>query len=445
VEYRSTRKSPQTAGLTLQNAKPYKQQDSLSVELAQQRVYVLFLESVRQCSPDRVLREFAQLFIHLSAQGSPSVHAALTTLLSAGNESDFRYMLQRCCYILVNNWNITGNYQYAHYLIELFLDPAINQPTKITELKTLRNWVRNFANSENYESLKLFIGGHTSHWSNRYSDYLLTSQYVDMQNSVEQRQLAIALSQRIKSKFKFDLALYTARSNSKIGECGLNNPTGLGNEVLYLIKIILTKQRKISYRSSANLFLNQLGNDSLFDFKIRLHQYLDLPKDGIRDALEVVELFETELVAKLYEFYDRYDHNPISQSLIHKTCNRLISCLTIDQNGEPSELFTVMLHYGNPLNFVIIFLKIILICEASRIHLETCIACLIKYYSRYTEDECRSLINFLDIFNVTFSIYAKDIEYNLVRMSNQSYQDSSLLNLEDYRIFSQTKSPLRSS
>jgi hypothetical protein len=441
VEHQLPRKHLTTIGTDVQRGiKVGRLSQKSTVEMSQQKVYDFFLEGVRNLNPDKVLRDFCQLFIHLSNTIPSSVSKALTVILLSGRETEFQYTLQRCCYILVNNWNITGNYHYTQYLIDLFLDPVIKQSTKVPQLKILRSWILNFVNSNNYEALKLFVSrygdGLASHWCDRFSAYLLTSQYADIQNSLEQRQLASALSQRIKNQFKFDLAMYTARSRPQTtGNDTLKNPTGLGDEVLYLIKIILTKQGAASYRNQANSLLERSKEGTLISFKLKLQEYLKFSSDD----REIAELFASELGEKLNNFYAKHNDRKIDSVLIHKTCNQVISCLTLSTQGSPSQIFTAMLQFGNPLNFVILFLKIFLICDESLTHIETCIAELIKHYSHFTEDECRSLINFLDMLNVTFAIYAKDMEYNLVKMNKCGYRDSKFLNLEDYRIFSQSR------
>ena len=68
------------------------------------------------------------------------------------------------------------------------------------------------------------------------------------------------------------------------------------------------------------------------------------------------------------------------------------------------------------MTLVIVLLKLILICKNSRTYLEAKIAELIRYYESFSEDECWWIVNFLEIFNVTFAIYAENVQYNLIKM-----------------------------
>ncbi len=102
-------------------------------------------------------------------------------------------------------------------------------------------------------------------------------------------------------------------------------------------------------------------------------------------------------------------------------------------------LFVALLSQGHPLTLVIILLKIILICQNARSHLEIRIANLISYYESYSEDECQWIINFMEFFNITFAIYAENIEYNLIKMKEDETNYDSHLNLDTYRVFSQIR------
>jgi hypothetical protein len=98
-----------------------------------------------------------------------------------------------------------------------------------------------------------------------------------------------------------------------------------------------------------------------------------------------------------------------------------------------------LLSQGNPLTLVIILLKIILISRNSRSHLELRIAELIRYYNNYPEAECYWVINFIEIFNITFAIYAENVEYNLIRMEQEELIVQPQYHLDSYRVFSQLK------
>jgi hypothetical protein len=128
-------------------------------------------------------------------------------------------------------------------------------------------------------------------------------------------------------------------------------------------------------------------------------------------------------------------------SFLHVACNRVLQYLLLNERRSPSEFLMLSLEYNNYLNPVILLLKTVLICPSSRLYLESYIAELIKFYSSYSEIECQSFINFVDVLNVTLAIFDEDTNYSLIKMQNNPNNTNNLpdVNLESYRIFSQSK------
>ncbi|NJL48646.1 MAG: hypothetical protein HC929_15655 [Leptolyngbyaceae cyanobacterium SM2_5_2] len=119
----------------------------------------------------------------------------------------------------------------------------------------------------------------------------------------------------------------------------------------------------------------------------------------------------------------------------------MIDYLMTENQEQPSPLFSLILSQGNALTLAIILLKLVLISRNSQLYLEVRIADLIRYYERFPRQDCQWVINFLEVFQVTFAIYAENTEYNLVRIDESAEQAPllaySLEDLETFRIFSQ--------
>jgi ribosome-associated translation inhibitor RaiA len=106
-----------------------------------------------------------------------------------------------------------------------------------------------------------------------------------------------------------------------------------------------------------------------------------------------------------------------------------------------------LLSQGNPMTLVVMLLKLMLVSKNSRTHLEARIADLLRYYQEIPEQDCRWVVNFLEIFNVTFTIYGDNVQYNLIRMKEEHRECDSIVqdtvdevNLDSYRVFSQLRS-----
>jgi len=408
---------------------------------SQDMIYRFLLEIVQHWPPEDVLLEFKRLFIYYDTNPiNATAIKSLSEIIFSNNEEEFRNTLKRSCYILINNWETTRNYNSIKELIHSFDNLLISKKTLSHNLSRLRLWLANFIKSKDYQELKLFAAryedGENSHWSQRYTSYLLVPQYADLKNPVEQREAARVLSQELKDKFKFDLAMYTARSQSAVGREQLpKNPTGLGDEVLRLIKAIVAKRGPFSYENLANIFKHQTKELPYQDFKQSLKKYLIFSVQNPN----FVEVLRTKLSEKLDRLYNSHNENVLNDAIMLRTCNRVIEYLTTENHQEPSPLFGLLMSQGNPLTLVIVLLKIILISKNSRTHLETCIAELIQYYMHYPEEDCKWVISFFEIFNITFAIYGENVQYNLIKMQEHRKEYQSDKPVEVYRVFSQLK------
>ena len=410
------------------------------IHCAQDCIYDFLLWMVKTWSSDKVLNEFKQLFIYYCEVTELEVLKALGDIIYGNDEIEFRNTLKRACYILINNWDSARNYSAIQTLVELLSDPSISRKTVSPTLGRLRAWLRNFVNSKDYQEIKLFVQKFNitteveepAHWSERYASYLLVPQYVNPENSVEQRAAARERSQQLKKQFKFNLAMYVARSQSAVPkDRPLPNPTALGDEVLRLIKRIVARRGTFSYANLANIFLKQTDGLPYQEFKQSLQKYLIFSTSSREHANSL----NLKLSKKLNELYVEYEDQPVDKALVLRTCNRVIECLTTEDRQHPSELFILLLSQGNPLTLVITLLKLILICRNSRTHLESRIAMLISYYEQYAQEDCQFIVNFMEIFNITFAIYAENVEYNLVSMNGEASQSKT--DAASYRVFSQ--------
>lgn len=433
--------------------KPRAFSPDMNLVQAQQVVYDFLLDIVKVWPPEDVLEEFRHLFIHHTESISSQTIPALHLILFANDEVEFRNTLKRCCYILINNWELSRQFEPIQALVALFTDPLLQRRTLSPTLKRLRKWLCSFADSQDFQDLKLFAArfseertlNRPGEWASRYTSYLLVPQYVDETNPIEQREAAKTLSRRLRDKFKFDLAMYTAHAQSLApSHRSLQNPTTLGDGVLRLIKAIVAKRGDFSYRNLSRLFLEQIHGGTYLSFKASLTKYLLYT---VRSN-PISQQIESYLEARLTSLYTEHDADPLDSSLLLRTCNRMIDCLMTENQEMPSPLFTLVLSQGNCLTLAIILLKLILISRNSHLYLEVRIADLIRYYESFPREECQWVINFLEVFQVTFAICADNIEYNLVKVENASSTASQEGvdgdDLAAFRIFSQIITPLRS-
>lgn len=403
-------------------------------------IYQFFLDVVKTWSSDRVLTEFKHLFIECVNSSQGNLTCALHKIAANNQEQEFINLLKRSCYILVNNWAIRRSYDDIHKLIQLFNCDSIYKPAFSPTIKRLKTWLKQFILSEDFKELKLFASrredGEKS-WIDRYTSYLLVSQYVNLNNPLEQREAAKLLSSKLKEKFKFDLAMYTASSGSLVKYSKpIENPTGLGNDVHRMIKMIVALRGKVGYAAMANLFIDQVKELTYREFKQSLLDYLVGKSSPSSSATHLRQ----KLSDKLKSLYSDRDDQIISNALLLRTCNRVIEYLTTEDHQTPSDLFILFLSEGNGLTLAILLLKIMLICQNSKVFLEARIADLIRHYSEHSASQCQWIINFIEIFRIAMTVHAENVEYNLVNMLPlDSERLETATSLDSYRIFSQSK------
>ncbi len=413
----------------------------LDVQVAQEKVYNFFIEIVQNLEPEEVLQKFKNLFIDCLDSANSNAELGIYQIFIGSNESEFCNTIKRTCYILINNWENSRKYKYIQKLIDLFTGYTPKSSwTNSKKINIFRTWLTNFINSKDCQELKLFATRHDEksklHWTNRYSSYLLLAQSTDKNNSKEQQEAAKRLSKQLKDKFKFELAMYIARSQSSASSTNrYKNPSILGDEVLGLIKVIVVRKGVFSYENIANIFIKQTCKQNFKQFKESFLKYLIYSVNQPR----FIKLLEQQLSEKLFGWKTNFNTETIDKNLFLRTCNRVIDCMTSENGKQPSQLFVLLLSQGNPLTLVIALLKIVLISKHSRCHLEMRVANIINYYETCPEDQCQWVINFIEIFNITFAIYAENVEYNLIKMPKDSNSSESEKNLDTYRIFSQLK------
>lgn len=409
-----------------------------SLQEDQQIIYNFLFKLVRRSSPEVVLQEFRKMFVEPVYDLNSQALQALYRIVLLNNETEFINTLKRCCYILINNWDSTRQHQAIRHLVEIF-PQRISHHAVPLKLYRISNWMNNFVNSKDYEDLKVFAFrndlGKAVHWSDRYTSYLLVPQYIQSNNPVEQRQAAKTLAKQLKDKFKFDLAMYTARPISHAAkENPATNPTGLGENLVDVIKILVASQGELKYNQLARIFIGQTQNLLYEEFKLSLHKYLIF---GFSEK-PVNTTIAHKLSKILTSLHQEYEGQKINRLFLLKTCQFLIDNLTITYQEYPSELFVLLLSQKKTLTLVILLLKIVLICPSSRNHLDICIADLIRHYKKLPEQECQWVINFVEIFNIAFTIYTEDVEYNLVKLDEQE-NNESIMPGENYRLFSQVR------
>ena len=403
------------------------------IDLVQKRkiIYRFFAKIVRKYPAADVLKEFQGVFFdYYSHIDHEEAINAIYDIIFSRHEESFISIIKHVSYILIDYWLKQKEYGYINELVRSFIRSNKKNESYNTMMNLRNTWLENFVKSQDYQDMQLFIYqdkiGEKNHWKQKYQYYLLVNQYSNNNNLKLQREAARILAAKLKTDFKFNLARYIAYTQSDLKQESIPyNPTHLGQQVIYLIKTIIARKAKVNYANLAKVFIEQIEEIEYYKFKNSLHTYImfSLHRN------ETLELLRQKSYLFIYSLYPGYNNIKINNNLFFNTCNVLLEQLTIINTEQLGELFKIAADQLNPLTLAIILLKIVLISPNSRIHLENNLGHLIKVYQNKSIQECQWFITFLDIFNISFSIYVDpDIKYNLVK------RDNGARSLENYEI-----------
>jgi len=406
---------------------------------AQETLFRYFMQQVRTQAMSEVLAEFQALFFQLQGPEGSAPLDALYALLINNQESVFHDTFKRCCYILVNYWELKRQHDWYQPLLQSLSGVEGDRYTASLGRRRLKQWLQNFVNDPDFEDLKLYAGRNypfeQADWSTNYRAYLLTHQSVDQRNPLEQRVAARNTTKRLKQRYKLDLALYTAHSQLQRPSSSAVNPTGLGPDTLRIVKTIVARRGAFSYTDIARRFQQDTKDCDFLAFKTALHRYLiySLQTDYLSQVLQ------QQLEDKLLLLYPAAEASEANYRLRQQSVCQVIDWLTTEDGQLPSGLFNSLMLHDKHLTLVVLLLKAVLICPESNAHLESRIAQLIKFYSVIPLEKCQGFIHFLEILRLAFTLYSEDVEYNLIPTCNRSPRSPAAQNLDRYHVFSRVK------
>ncbi|NEQ31169.1 MAG: hypothetical protein F6K04_09205, partial [Leptolyngbya sp. SIO4C5] len=125
----------------------------------EQRLYDHLLHQVESNSPEQLVERFRLLFIEAAGYPERDILLTLDTLVSSKRvEEYFRYILNRCCHILINRWQTSRHMQAAiPELVALFETGPTRSVSEISRARTarcLRELVSQFKETEQFITLK---------------------------------------------------------------------------------------------------------------------------------------------------------------------------------------------------------------------------------------------------------------------------------------------------
>jgi hypothetical protein len=398
----------------------------------EQQLYDHLLTCVQVESPAQLIARLEQLFIQGVGYSDPQIWLALEKLLlSKQAEQEFRFVINRCCHILINRWQVQPNLQSAiPELVALFEKPSPGVHPYSRGAKRLRQMVKLFTESEQYLTLRRLsqvmsqatdtnrngskqIGSLIRRYPYLYEHCLLSED-----SSYEHQQTVRQIQARVEHKFECDLSQYVtyqvrqAEQNRHPDASGavrliqpVPNPTLLTDRELgFALKQFVGKvEGNQTYRDLAHRFVTQSNHIPSYKvFKDDLYEYLTTSIDSAYGKRQ----FNNRLYSQMKNILPDNDFKKPNEFLLVRTCSQLLNYLVVESSQRPNHFVFVDLITNLGATFTTgLLLKIVLICRKVKPYLEKRFSILFNHYESSTRDGVPWLITSLENLNIAFSIH----------------------------------------
>jgi len=410
-------------------------------------IYDHLISCVQNEAPAQIIERFQQLFIDGIGYPEMDIEAALYKLIAnLENQQDFNYIISRCCYILINRWQMQPKNRNAiAELIELFENTS-SRFTGIASrsrlVQRLQELTSNFTQSEEYKLLRRLVPAFTpkiitvnqeakyplgqliSHYPFLYDYSLLGGE-----SSSLQKQTVRQIQEQRKKQFEIDLSQYTIyllrhlktakKIDSEIGDKiikPVKNPTLLTDEKLYLAlqEFVGKVKDSYTYRDLAQDFLSQNSkNQNYRGFKSYLYEYLI---DSV-DPKYGKHQFNNRLYQYLKNLFPEKDSQKLNDILIMQTCSELFNFLIESPSNPNYYLFLDLIANLGPRRTIGLLLKIALISHKVKPILERRFSILFNHYESQTVEDLRWLVQSLENLNVALVTNFGAVDLSFVKHS----------------------------
>ncbi|ELR96927.1 hypothetical protein [Gloeocapsa sp. PCC 73106] len=393
----------------------------------EQLIYDHLLDCVKHQSPEEVIDGFRHLFIKGKDYYDHQIRVALARLVnSKTGEQNFNYILNRCCHILVNRWQMQPQLQGAiPALAELFEHLAPATGSYSTTSARLRELVIEFAKTDHCLKLKrlarvisegkdtTYVGNLINRYPYLYEHYLLSED-----SNFEDQKTVKQIQSRLQERFEIDLSKYVTYKVRQVKTSPetqlivpsktiiqpVGNPTLLSDRELgvALKQFVGTVEAGYTYRDLSHSFLTHSRQASNYKtFKDDLYQYLITSVDTKYGRHK----FNETLYKKIQTILPHCDTKKPDEFIVLRTTSQLLNFLVVESNQRPNHyIFMDLITNMGATSTVGLLLKIVLLCHKVKPHLEKRFSILFTHYESFTKEGVPWLIKALENLNIAFSV-----------------------------------------
>jgi len=412
----------------------------------EQQLYDHWITCRRIEAPEILLERFRCLFIDGIQYGEPHILETLHKIaISRFAQEEFKFILNRCCRILINYWWFQPAFRWAIPELVYLLQETPRGNAVYLNTQSLRRLVRNFLTTEEYKALdrlaqvveegvdldpadfpeyarsrRISSGNETNSTdqSNPQPNFIYRYPYLypyclSSNSSDSEFDTIRHLQAESQKRYERDLSRYvtylvqTNSSKKRSPATVIANPTLLTDKQLrYSIKHFTGQSdRAGSYKDQAGRFLSYTNQfDSYRSFKEGLYRYLITTIDTAKPEYGKHH-FNQWLYTQIINTLPQNDTQQVSPFLVTRTCYQLIESLVAPPQQVNNHLVFVDLisNVGATVTTGLL-LKLLLLYNNLKSSLEKRLAILYKHYEP-AMDGVRWLIESLENLQIAFSIH----------------------------------------
>ncbi len=401
------------------------------IDHAEQKLYDHLLQLVQSAPPSQLIRCFQALFIDGVGYQDTEIMAALDAIAATkAADQEFRFVLNRCCHILINRWQARPQLQPSiPELVALFESPPSRQAitySRSRAVRRIRSLTQDFTRSEQYLTLRRLsqvlvpapataipdstaLGNLIRRYPYLYEHCLLAegctqteTETVHQLQEKAQRQYEVDLSHYVTYQVRRSRSIVPGTPPSNRVIAPVANPTLLTEDDLCvaLKHFVGRSQGNYSYRDLAQRFLQGSRTQKYGSFKDDLYQYLTASVDAGYGKRQ----FNNQLHTQLRNLLPDSHQQPVNEFLMIRTCSQLLNFLVVESPKKPEHfLFVDLISNLGPVLTTGLLLKLVLICRKIRPYLGKRFSILFSHYETCTQETVMWLVYALENLNIALS------------------------------------------
>ena len=403
----------------------------------EQIVYEHFLYVVRTETPVRVLERFRSLFIEGVNYSDNRIWTTIETLaFERTAEQNFPLMINRCCYILVNHWQMQPSGQVpVASLVAMLAHLNDVRMTYSRVVRRLRQLLQLYLEGDDYPKLKRLnevLNGNTSTKDtvgerqlgtliNRYP-YLYEHSLVSEERTFENVETIKRVQRGLRKQQETNLSQYLtyqvrrSRLKAQLGQDAANNLPSVVNPTLLSTKELGMAfgqfagkaEGNATYQDLSRGFVSHLQMQPIIKtFKGDLYDYIVSGVDSSYGRRSFNDLLYKTIDAILP---DR-DNQRLDELGLLRTCTHVLNHLVVESSSNPRHfIFMDIISNLGAVFTTGLLLKIVLICQKVKPLLESRLSIL---FNHYESSQCKGvpwLVRSLENWNVAGAIHFGKID-----------------------------------